>query len=1015
MKKLIVAAGVGLFVSALSIFAHPLPWVNIATAAIGALGQQTSATALPAIEWDGFAVDTFGSLGVANGGIRLGSVNAPPVNTVPGTQTTNEDVNRVFSSANASQISVNDPDDADNGIAGDEVMRETLTVTNGTLTLSGISGLTFTAGANGTATMTFTGTIGSINAALNGMSYTPTLNFNGAASLTITTNDLGNFGTGGPLTDIDSVTVNVTAVNDAPTNTVPGAQTTNEETARVFSSGNGNQISINDVDDADNGIFGDETLQETLTVTNGTLTLATTSGLTFTGGANGTAAMTFIGTRNSIAAGLNGMSYTPALNFVGSATLTVTTNDLANFGIGGALSDTDTVNITVNGVNDAPVNTIPGTQTTNEDVGRVFSAVNANQISVNDPDDADNGIAGDEVMRETLTATNGTLTLASTSGLTFTAGANGTATMTFTGTISSINAALNGMSYTPTLNFNGAASLTITTNDLGNFGTGGPLTDTDSVTINVNPVNDAPVNTVPGPQSTNLNTSLAFSSGNGNVVSLNDVDDADNGIVGDETLQETLTVTNGTLTLAGTSGLAFLLGDGTADATMTFSGSRNSIANALNGMSYAPTTSFVGNATLTVITNDLGNFGIGGMLTDTDTVSIAVGAPPTVQFSAATYMDDESQNASIVITRTGATTGTSSVTFDTTGGLATGGAACTAGVDYVAVTGFVVNFIANQTQATVPVTLCGDNLPEASQTINVALSNPAGSTLGTQTTAVVTINDTASQFRNVASIDINGGGAGLPDPSTISVTGGPAITGPIRVTLYDVSSTFADDVDVLLVGPNGNKYVLMGDAGGPLAIDPLSPVTLTFTDTAVQVLPDAGSLNTAVYKPTTWVTPVTNFPGTAPAGPYAEPGSLLVRPVEKSMFGSFGLSNSNGAWSLYVRDDSGLFAAAVEGNIAGGWGLEILAPTAAGATLSGRVTTADGRGISNARVTVVGGMLTTPRTAITGAFGYYSFEDLPAGQTYIATVGSKRFTFAVPARVISLAGDVTDADFVAEP
>ena len=57
--------------------------------------------------------------------------------------------------------------------------------------------------------------------------------------------------------------------------------------------------------------------------------------------------------------------------------------------------------------------------------------------------------------------------------------------MTFRGTLANVNAALNGMTFTPTPAFSGAASLTITSNDLGNTGTGGPLSDTDVVNIQV--------------------------------------------------------------------------------------------------------------------------------------------------------------------------------------------------------------------------------------------------------------------------------------------------------------------------------------------------------------------------------------------------------------------------------------------------------------------------------------------------------------------------------------------------
>ncbi|MDX6588119.1 MAG: hypothetical protein QOI31_2592 [Solirubrobacterales bacterium] len=138
-----------------------------------------------------------------------------------------------------------------------------------------------------------------------------------------------------------------------------------------------------------------------------------------------------------------------------------------------------TVAVTVTCSNDAPVNTVPGDQSTNEDTNLVFSNGNGNAISVADVDDAS--------LTVTLTATNGTLTLGGTAGLAFTVG-DGTAdtTMTFMGTKAQINSALNGLSFAPTGNYNGPASLQVATTD-------GNTTDTDSVAITVNPVNDAPI------------------------------------------------------------------------------------------------------------------------------------------------------------------------------------------------------------------------------------------------------------------------------------------------------------------------------------------------------------------------------------------------------------------------------------------------------------------------------------------------------------------------------------------
>jgi hypothetical protein len=126
--------------------------------------------------------------------------------------------------------------------------------------------------------------------------------------------------------------------------------------------------------------------------------------------------------------------------------------------------------------------------------------------------------------------------------------------------------------------------------------------------------------------------------------------------------------------------------------------------------------------------------------------------------------------------------------------------------------------------------------------------------------------------------------------------------------------------------------------------------------------------------------------------------------------------NANGTWSLYVRDDAGLFTPAqVTGCINGGWGLEFLSSTAANGSISGRVTTADGRAIRNADVVITGDTLEQPIRVTTGSFGWYSFDGLRTGETYVVTVNSRRFTFSTPSRVISLVDNIADADFTADP
>lgn len=90
------------------------------------------------------------------------------------------------------------------------------------------------------------------------------------------------------------------------------------------------------------------------------------------------------------------------------------------------------------------------------------------------------------------------------------------------------------------------------------------------------------------------------------------------------------------------------------------------------------------------------------------------------------------------------------------------------------------------------------------------------------------------------------------------------------------------------------------------------------------------------------------------------------------------------------------------------------ATTSALATVAGRVVSANGRPISNAAVTISGGGMQVPMTVSTGHFGYYSFEGLATGQSYIVTVGAKRHTFANPARVVNVQDDVVDTNFTAE-
>jgi len=266
------------------------------------------------------------------------------------------------------------------------------------------------------------------NSATNTFSGTPANGDVGTISVRVTASD-------GTASVFDDFTITIANVNDAPV-----AQNDNfngDEDAPAITG----SVLTNDTD-VDSTIL---TTSVGTTTTNGTLTL----------NADGT------------------FSYTPNANFNGTDSFTYTVSD------GALISNTATATITVNAVNDAPINSAPASVSVNEDVNLPVSG-----ISVSDLDATS--------LQVTLTATQGTLTLSTTGGLNVTAGANGSATLTFTGTTANINTALATLIYRGNLDFNGQDTITVITSDLGATGAGGVKTDTSIIAVTVNPIAEPP-------------------------------------------------------------------------------------------------------------------------------------------------------------------------------------------------------------------------------------------------------------------------------------------------------------------------------------------------------------------------------------------------------------------------------------------------------------------------------------------------------------------------------------------
>ena len=250
-------------------------------------------------------------------------------------------------------------------------------------------------------------------------------------------------------TDTQDITFTITGTNDLPVITV--AESDVEVSGSEDAEGISGTVLATDVD-------GDEL----------SFALAVESGPT-----NGSVTVNTDGT----------YTYVPNADFNGADAFTVEVSD----GNGG--TDTVVVNLTVTAVNDAPENTVPESLTTDED-----TSVTLTGLSVADVD------AGEGTITVTLAVADGAGTIAASDAGLVTVAGSGTNSITLTGTLVDINAYLATETtpvFTPAQDANGDVTLTMTTNDGGNTGAGGALTDVDTVTITVNPVNDAPV--VEGP------------------------------------------------------------------------------------------------------------------------------------------------------------------------------------------------------------------------------------------------------------------------------------------------------------------------------------------------------------------------------------------------------------------------------------------------------------------------------------------------------------------------------------
>ena len=237
--------------------------------------------------------------------------------------------------------------------------------------------------------------------------------------------------------------------------------------------------------------------------------------------------------------------------------------------------------------------------------------------------------------------------------------------------------------------------------------------------------------------------------------------------------------------------------------------------------------------------------------------------------------------------------------------------------------------------------------------------------LGTTSVASTTFSNATAIVIPATGTGTTTGAPATPYPSNITVAGITAPVSKVTVTLKQISHTFPSDVDVLLVGPTGVKFVLMSDVIGGTD---WTGQTYTFDDTAAALLPSSGTPPASgTFKPTNYGTGDA-FPAPAPASPYLNPATAGT-----DTLAAFNNLGPNGTWSLYVVDDAGTDI----GQFAGGWDLTITTTQSICNAQTCTITCPAEVTVQSATPTVVNYPPATP----TGACGVLNYST-PSGSTF---------------------------------
>jgi hypothetical protein len=541
------------------------------------------------------------------------------------------------------------------------------------------------------------------------LKFTPAADASGSpyASFTFQVQDDGTTNNGG--VDLDqspnTMTINVTAVNDAPAG-ADKTVTINEDTSYTFATGDFGFTDPNDTPANTLSAVKITTLPAAGTLTNNNV--AVTAGQSI-----------------SVADITGGkLKFTPAADGSGSpyASFTFQVQDDGTTNNGGVDLDQspNTMTINVTAVNDAPAGA-DNTVTTNEDTAYTFTTTD---FGFTDPNDtpANTLLA---VKITTLPAA-GTLT-------------NNNVAVTAGQSISVADITGGKLKFTPAADANGSpyASFTFQVQDDGNTNNGGVDLDQspNTMTINVTSVNDAPAG-ADKTVTTTINTAYVFTTTDFGFTDPNDTP-----------ANTLLAVKITTLPAAGTltdNNVAVVAGQFIPVADITAGNLKFTPAANASGSPYA---------SFTFQVQDDGTTNNGGVDLDQspNTMTINVGQP-ALSVLDAVRAEPTSGTANMLFTVVmNPQLAAQSVTVDyqtANGGAnpATSGTCGNPGVDYQPTSG-TLTFNPGETTKTIKVSICSDNVNEADETLLLNLSNSNGATISrSQATGTIKQANLAGTF-----------------------------------------------------------------------------------------------------------------------------------------------------------------------------------------------------------------------------------------------------------------------------